>query len=104
MRCDEYKDRLDAYIDGELPAQEMSAVEAHLRTCELCAADVRLQNRLKHEVRVAGKTYAPSLDFRRRVEAAIAPPKKTSRFRLWAPSMAIAAVLLIAALFGWNQL
>jgi len=103
MRCDEYRDRLDAYIDAELSPQEMSAVEAHLKTCELCAAEVPLQSRLKREVRLAGKAYAPSLEFRRRVEAAIAPPKKASRFRLWVPSLAMAAVLLIAALFGWNQ-
>ena len=103
MRCDEFKDRLDAYIDAELPPQEMRAVDVHLKTCELCAAEVRLQDRLKREVRMAGKAYAPSLDFRRRVEAAIAPQKKANRFSLWVPSLAMAAVLLIAALFGWNQ-
>jgi anti-sigma factor RsiW len=106
MRCEEYKNRLDGYIDAELSPEEMRAVEAHLKTCELCAAEVRLQNRLKRGVRVAGKAHAPSLEFRRRVEAAIAPPKKASKFRLWAPSFAtaMAAVLLIAALFGWQQM
>ena len=103
MRCEEYKQGLDAYIDAELPPQEMRAVDVHLKTCELCAAEVRLQDRLKREVRMAGKAYAPSLDFRRRVEAAIAPQKKANRFSLWVPSLAMAAVLLIAALFGWNQ-
>jgi anti-sigma factor RsiW len=103
MRCEEQKNRLDGYVDAELPPQEMRAVEAHLKSCEPCAAEVRVQNRLKREVRAAGKAYAPSLEFRRRVEAAIAPPKKASRFRLWVPSLAMAAVLLIAVLFGWNQ-
>jgi anti-sigma factor RsiW len=103
MRCEAYKNRLDAYVDAELPPQEMRATEAHLKTCELCAADVGAQAQLTRKVRAAGRAYAPSLEFRRRVEAAIAPPKKRQRFWLWAPSLAMAAVLLIAALFAWNQ-
>src|SRR5438270_3395078 len=98
MRCEAYKERLDAYVDAELSPEEMRAADAHLKTCELCAGDARTLGQLKREVRAAGKAYAPSLDFRRRVEAAIAPPKRTSRFWVWAPSLAVAAVLMIAAL------
>jgi anti-sigma factor RsiW len=104
MRCEAYKNRLDAYVDAELPPQEMRAAEAHLKTCALCAADVGAQAQLTRKVRAAGKAYAPSLEFRRRIEAAIAPPKKASRFSIWVPSLAMAAVLLIAVLFGWNQM
>lgn len=37
--CDEPV-RLDAYHDGELPPAERSAVEAHLRDCPACAAEL----------------------------------------------------------------
>ena len=36
----EHRVRLDAYHDGELPPAERSIVEAHLRDCSSCAADL----------------------------------------------------------------
>ena len=34
---DEWTDRLSDYLDGELSAEEYSAVEAHLRDCAHCS-------------------------------------------------------------------
>jgi anti-sigma factor RsiW len=36
MRCKEILSRLDAYLDGELPADQGHVVEDHLKTCEAC--------------------------------------------------------------------
>lgn len=34
--CSEVLDRLSAYLDGELPADDRQRVEQHVRDCELC--------------------------------------------------------------------
>lgn len=38
----ELRDRLDAYHDGELPPDEHSLVEGHLRNCPSCAAELAM--------------------------------------------------------------
>ncbi len=35
---DHWMERLSEYLDGELPAEERAALEAHVETCEECAA------------------------------------------------------------------
>ena len=35
---DEWTDKLSEFLDGELPADEQRAVDAHLRGCADCAA------------------------------------------------------------------
>ena len=40
MRCDHYKIRVSAYVDGELPSDERLVMEEHLKTCPSCAGEV----------------------------------------------------------------
>ncbi len=39
MTCEQCRELLDAYIDGELPADETAAVRDHLATCPDCARE-----------------------------------------------------------------
>src|SRR5437870_5510478 len=39
MVCESWKAKLDTYVDGELPEQEMRAFDAHVRSCPACSAD-----------------------------------------------------------------
>ena len=39
MGCDSWKAKLDTYLDGELPAEEMRPFAEHVRGCPTCAAD-----------------------------------------------------------------
>ncbi len=39
MRCDIVKERLSAYMDGELPHSEMQEISIHLEGCESCAKE-----------------------------------------------------------------
>ena len=54
---EEWTDRLSDFLDGELPADEQRAVEAHLRGCAACAAV------LEDLKRVVAR--APGRDYRR---------------------------------------
>ena len=40
MVCDSWKAKVDTYLDGELPDEEMRTFDAHVRSCPSCAADV----------------------------------------------------------------
>src|ERR1051326_3637736 len=48
---DAWTEKLDTYLDGELPASEMSSLDAHVRSCPDCAASVlqRVQLKRVHE-------------------------------------------------------
>ena len=39
MNCEQFALLLDAYIDGELPAEEMAAFTEHARACEACGRE-----------------------------------------------------------------
>jgi anti-sigma factor RsiW len=94
MFCESWKTKLDTYLDGELPDEEMRVFDAHVRNCTSCAADALMRVQMKRAVQLAGKRYAPSAEFRRKVQLNIAPkPRRT--FRLgW--MLAAAAVILAA--------
>ena len=93
---DAFAAKIDAYVDAELPPEEMQAMSAHLESCASCSADALRRTRLKRAVRIAGSRYTASADFRRRVSEQIAP-SRSSRFRLWAPAFALIAAALVVA-------
>ena len=66
--ADAYTDKLATYLDGELPQDEMRALDAHVRNCPACAADVLGNVQLKRAVQSAGRRYTPSSEFRTRVQ------------------------------------
>jgi anti-sigma factor RsiW len=100
MVCESWKAKLDTYLDGELPAEEMRAFDTHVRGCPSCAADALTRVQMKRATQAAGKRFTPSAKFRKRVQQRIAPrPNLRSSFRPgfrfgWV--FAAAVVLLVA--------
>ena len=39
-KCTEWRERLSEYIDGEMPADDREALEAHLESCPECRAEL----------------------------------------------------------------
>ena len=95
---DNYSAKLATYLDGELSADEMKAVDAHVRSCNSCAADVLGQVQLKRAVQSAGKRYSPSPEFRARMQRKIASRPKTSAARNWLTAATVVAMLLVASM------
>jgi anti-sigma factor RsiW len=79
MSCDVGREKLDAYLDGELASTEASTLSAHMRACSSCAADALERVRMKRAVAAAGKRYEPSVEFRRKIAGTAA--EKTSTIR-----------------------
>jgi anti-sigma factor RsiW len=104
MTC-EWKGKLEQYVDAELPKAELANVEAHLRTCQSCAADAVTHTRLKRLTRLAGaNAYVPTLEFRSKVATQIRS-KQRQRW-VWWPQLAVAAaciILIAGAAAIWSQ-
>ncbi len=90
--ADTWTSKIEAYLDGELPSQEVSAMAAHVRGCNECAAAVLNQVQTKRAVQIAGKRYRPSSEFRQRIQG-MAATKPVRRWT-WAPITVFALVIL----------
>ena len=101
MACERWTEKLDASVDGELPADEARALDEHLRGCAGCAAEGLRRVQLKRAVQAAGQKFRPDPTFRNRIQKSIAAPRSSPRRRYWLPVFvtATAAVLLIASAF-----
>jgi anti-sigma factor RsiW len=98
MVCESWKAKLDTYLDGEVPDEEMRTFDSHVRHCPSCSADALSRVQLKRAIQVAGKRFTPSAEFRKRMQQSIAP-KPLRSFRLgWILAAAAAMVLVAGAL------
>jgi anti-sigma factor (TIGR02949 family) len=60
MRCDQTETRLDAYIDGEMPAEKMATLETHLGTCPACRRELESRRALRRVFSDRPKVTAPA--------------------------------------------
>ena len=98
MVCESWKAKLDTYVDGELPEQEMRAFDAHVRSCPTCSPDALARVQMKRTIQVAGKRFTPTAEFRTRIQKSIAS-KQQRRFRLgWMLAAAAAVILVVGTL------
>src|ERR1700688_4261160 len=98
MVCESRKAKLDTYHDGELSAEEMHIVDAHVRGCLACSADALARVQMKRAIQVAGRRFTPSAEFRKRVQQSIAAKPRRS-FRLgWMLASAAAVILVVGTL------
>src|SRR5712671_775623 len=89
-----------AFADGELPRDEASVVQEHLRTCARCQRELALQQGLSRALaQEPAREASPVL--RRRIEQLGPPAWRVRTFlssRPWAaPAIAALVVIVIAA-------
>jgi len=72
MSCMEWQNRIEAYVDAELPPHEMESFRAHAATCTECASSALALMEAKGALRRAGRRYVASSELRTRVLAATA--------------------------------
>jgi len=93
---DRWRAQLDTYLDGELPADQMRALDAHLRTCPSCAADALARVQFKRAVKTAGARFVPSAEFRGQIQKKIAAKPRRS----WKLNFALAGVCALVLIAG----
>ena len=96
MACEEWRGKIDLYLDGELAAVEANAVGIHLRGCTACAAQTLESVQLKRALHFAGKRYEPSPQLRNKIAKSIAV-KSRPGFGWWKLGAVAAAILLVAS-------
>ena len=108
-------DKLNAYIDGELPYVEQQGIEQHLSTCHACALRVLSATQLKSATARAGHRFAPPPEALARLTAQL-HSQSQSKSQTQSPTARIysirpalwgalaAAILLAVSLFGWRQI
>lgn len=99
MLCESWKAKLDTYLDGELPSEEMRTFDTHVHSCSTCAADAFTRVQMKRSIQEAGKRFAPTYEFRQRVQSTIAT-KPHRIFRLTWTFAAALSILAFASLLS----
>ena len=107
MRCDVSAAELQLYLDDELSSERTRQLGEHLPGCNQCAAELASMVRLKRGVRLAGKQFKPSDEFRKKMERQMSPRRRWSMGGFWIQSLAagaLALVLLSVLLgLGWKS-
>jgi len=98
MVCESWKAKLDTYLDGEVPEEEMRTVDAHVRGCRSCSADALTLVQTKRAIQVAGKRYTPSAEFRKRMQQKIAAKPRRSFGLGWTLTAAAAVIFVVGTL------
>ncbi len=117
MNCNEYKDKLFAYVDGLLEGSEKEAIVSHLESCSVCRDEVAGIEQLQARLVADGGAYAES-DFENAVVDRIVreqtfklrkTEKANFRVGVWRNIMntkvtkfAVAAMIIIAVMIGYS--
>jgi len=67
VKCGLYEEQLSSYLDGELPAARAARLEAHLKTCPHCQAELEAMGGIASHLRAASSLVEVSHDFDKRV-------------------------------------
>jgi anti-sigma factor RsiW len=96
MACEQWQSQLDAYLDGELPADAMRSLDAHYRTCPSCSADALARLQLKRSLKFAGNRYTATPDFRSKIRTKVAARPRRTWGMGWTLATATLALLFAA--------
>lgn len=101
MSCAQDRDRLAAYLDGEVAEAEAKSLQQHILTCPGCAAEIAAMVSLRRAMKPAASRFTPSAAFRQKVQAQIASRRSTGMRWLWPVAAAALAVMILA--LGWAR-
>lgn len=101
MACESWREKLDAYVDGELPSSDAAALAMHLRECAACSSEALELVQLKRAVAVAGKRYQPSAQLREKVRQSLGKGARREASWVWKiVAVPAALVLLLSVAVG----
>ena len=91
--CEQAMDRLDSYMDGELPAESNIELLEHFRGCTSCTQEAAARRRIRSRLQTAVRSVQIPADLESRIRANL---REGRRSHNWSQSvMAIAAGLAV---------
>lgn len=106
MTCQQFRENLNCWLDGELSADAAGAAEKHRLECARCSRLAAGAASMRSAVKDATHSILMPPGLEERIGAALAqqsPPSRVSRFLSWRAAAA-AVVLLALAGFGASRL
>lgn len=105
MNCNDIRQVLDAYVDGELGAERCLEFEAHQAACAHCAGALRMRRALHEAVARQAPYYRAPRALRERIAARLGEPERRAARRNWIPwAVAAATVMAVSVLGTWKLL
>jgi len=71
VNCEEIKNLMDAYLDGELDPITSQKVEQHLRDCPKCEQAYEVETAMAHAIGKAAPYYKAPLELRERIQVSL---------------------------------
>jgi mycothiol system anti-sigma-R factor len=71
VNCEEIKNLMDAYLDGELDALTSQKVEQHLRNCRKCEEAYEVETAMAHAISQAAPYYKAPPELRERIQVSL---------------------------------
>ena len=99
MTCDSWQQKIDTYLDSELPEAEAREIDSHLRSCPSCSSLALTRSELKRTIHLAGKKFVADPEFRKRIQSSIAP-KPSGRRWGWIVEVGALCAALLLVIFG----
>jgi anti-sigma factor RsiW len=99
MACQLWSEKLDTYLDGELPPDEQKGLHEHLRGCAACASDSLDRMQTKRAIQSAGQRFRPDTAFRARMQKSLRASRPAWRRWQWLPALATSAAVALL-IFG----
>lgn len=100
MNCDSFIERLDAWLDGELSAADVGALEAHAMACADCKRELAGARRLQERALALPRAIEPPRELWTGIERRIATHGARRSHARTAFGALAAGVLLAAVFFG----
>lgn len=100
MSCDDTREAMHRYLDGELAGNEVTGLESHLLDCAACREEHGGWQDVADAVRGAKEAYRPSPDSEARVREMLGQAERRERSWMWARAAAV-AIVIGGGLAGW---
>ena len=71
MKCEEIRNLMDAYLDGELDPVTSQKVEQHLRECGECEQVYEVETAMAHAISQAAPYYKAPIELRERIQVSL---------------------------------